>query len=87
MIALYAEALPDVRFPDLDLALLQRNADDLHAAQLAVAAAAVQLEAAREAAHGQAELLSMRAERALAYARVFADGDSEPHRAHRRCLP
>jgi hypothetical protein len=76
VIALYAEALPEVRFPDLDLASLERAAEELHEAQLAVATAAAQLEAAREAARARAELLCERAQRALAYARVFASGDA-----------
>jgi hypothetical protein len=75
VIALYADAMPDVRFPDLDLDVLEGAAAELRASLDRVKRATAELEAARAAAQAQAELLESRAERALAYARVFAHGD------------
>ena len=74
---LYAEALPDVRFPDLDLASLQATAEQVQAAQVAVERAAAELDRARTLLHQQAALMHARAERALAYAQVFAAGNAE----------
>jgi hypothetical protein len=76
VLAVYAEQLPDVRFPDLDLGLLETSAAELRAAQLEAERIEAELEAARAAVRTQAELLQCRAERTLAYARVFADGDA-----------
>jgi hypothetical protein len=75
VIALYAEAMPEVRFPDLDLQVLESTAAELRAALLCVERATAELEAARAAAQQHGELLEARAERALSYARVFAEGD------------
>jgi hypothetical protein len=80
VLAVYADALPKVRFPDLDLAALQATAEELRSAQVEVERIfermETELEAARSIVRAQAELLNTRAERALAYARVFADGDA-----------
>lgn len=76
VIALYTEAMPEVRFPDLDLQVLESTAAELRAALLCVERATAELEAARTAAQQQSELLELRAERALSYARVFAEGDA-----------
>jgi hypothetical protein len=76
VIALYTEAMPEVRFPDLDLQVLESTAAELRAALLCVERATAELEAARTAAQQHGELLEARAERALSYARVFAEGDA-----------
>ncbi len=77
VMTLFAEALPDVRFPDLDLAVLESAADDLRAAQVELEQIEAELHAARAALAKQAEQLTTRAQRALAYARVYAEGDPE----------
>jgi hypothetical protein len=66
IIELYAEELADVSFPDIDLARLKSAQSELHSAQLAQA---------RAERDRQSDALSTKAERALAYARVFAQGD------------
>lgn len=76
VIALYTDAMPEVRFPDLDLEVLQSTAAELRTALVSVERAAAELEAARTAAQRHGELLDAQAERALSYARVFAQGDA-----------
>lgn len=76
VIGLYAEAMPEVRFPDLDLEVLENTAAELRTALLSVERATAELEAARSAAQQQSELLEARTARALSYARVFAEGDA-----------
>lgn len=75
VIALYTDALSEVRFPDLDLEVLENTAADLRNALLSVERATAELDAARAAAQQHGELLEARAERALSYARVFAQGN------------
>jgi hypothetical protein len=77
VIALYADAFAEVRFPDLDRGTLSNAADVLRESQVAVEALEAELEATREALRAQTQQLQAQAERALAYARVFADGDAE----------
>jgi hypothetical protein len=72
---LYADALHDVHFPDLDLALLEAARDALLASQLEVERREAQLQAARVELEAKSDALHTKAERALAYARVFALGD------------
>jgi hypothetical protein len=76
VINLYAEAMPEVRFPDLDLEVLENTANELRTALLSVERATAELEAARAAAQQQSELLEARTARALSYARVFAEGNA-----------
>jgi hypothetical protein len=76
VISLYAEAMPDVRFPDLDLEVLEKTATELRTALLSVERATAELAAARSAAQQQSALLEARTARALSYARVFAEGDA-----------
>ncbi|HKU42073.1 MAG TPA: hypothetical protein VJR89_28135 [Polyangiales bacterium] len=78
VIALYRdEALAGVRFPDLDLDALQLAEQALIGAQLEVERIEAQLDAARSARDAEVSLLEAKAERALAYARVFAGGNAE----------
>jgi hypothetical protein len=78
VIGLYRdEALAGVHFPDLDLQSLQLAEQALLGAQLEVERIEAQLEAARALRDGELLLLEAKAERALAYARVFAGGDAE----------
>lgn len=76
VIALYAEAMAEVSFPDLDLEVLESAAAQLRESAAAVQRAAEALEAARAAEHQSSESLVARAARALAYAKVFAAGDA-----------
>jgi hypothetical protein len=75
IIELYAEELVDVTFPDIDLAKLRSAQSELHAAQLEVERVEAELAEVRAERDRQSEALSSKAERALAYARVFAQGD------------
>jgi len=75
VIDLYAEALASVRFPDLDITVLEGMSQELGAAQCEVERLEAELEAARNRLQIQADSLVARAQRALAYARVFAEGD------------
>lgn len=77
LLAVFSTKLADVRFPDVDRASLARAIDEAHTAAIAVATAETTLEAARTAQREQHEELLRRAQRALAYARVFAEGDEE----------
>lgn len=76
VLELYSEALADVRFPDLDLAALTAARDELQNAQLQVDAADAELQRARAALDAQSAGLVAIADRALAYARVFASTDA-----------
>ncbi len=76
VIDLFAEALPEVRFPDMDRDMLESAADELRAAQLEVEQLEAELAAAKTALSQRAEQLSQKAQRALSYARIFAEGDS-----------
>jgi hypothetical protein len=75
VLELYAEALPSVRFPDMDLSVLESAADDLRAAQVELEQIEAELAQARATLLSQAEQLNARCQRALAYARVFAETD------------
>jgi hypothetical protein len=76
VIALYAEVMPEVRFPDLDLSVLESAADELRVTRAELARMEAELAAAQAALEAQAEELTQRAQRALAYARVFAETDA-----------
>jgi hypothetical protein len=75
VIDLYAIELADVRFPDLDLAALLYAQAELHAAQLEVERVEAELADKRAELEVRSQALLAKAERALAYARVFAQGD------------
>jgi hypothetical protein len=75
IIELYAEELADVSFPDIDLAKLRSAQNELHAAQLEFERIEAELAQARAERDRQSDALGTKAERALAYARVFAQGD------------
>lgn len=77
VIALFSEALPSVRFPDLDVALLEGMTEELLSAQVEAERLEAELETARNRVQMQVDLLSSRAQRALSYARVFAEGNAE----------
>ncbi|MEZ4398397.1 MAG: hypothetical protein R3B06_00155 [Kofleriaceae bacterium] len=77
LLALFAETLADVKFPDVDSRALTTEAKQVldRAAEVGRAEAAL-AEARRTLVEAQ-DQLHQRAQRALAYARVYADGDAE----------
>jgi hypothetical protein len=77
ILELYASALPEVAFPDLDLASLHNAADQLRAAQDEVDRLESEVRDARELVASVSASLDARAERALAYARIYAEGKPE----------
>jgi hypothetical protein len=77
VLALFTTSLADVRFADVDGPTLARLAAGVEAAAEAVATAQSALDAAREALQERQDTLLQHAQRALAYARVYADGDVE----------
>jgi hypothetical protein len=72
---LFATTLADVRFADVDADTLARIAADVHAASAVVASAQAALDAARATMHERQDALLQHAQRALAYARVYAESD------------
>jgi hypothetical protein len=77
VLALFRQELEGVRFPDLDLGVLEAAEQAVLAAQAEVERIEAQLEAARIARAEQLAELETKAERALAYARVYASGDAD----------
>jgi hypothetical protein len=77
VIDLYALDLAEVRFPDLDLSALLYAQSELHAAQLEIERVEQELVQARSIWESRAQVLTQKAERALAYARIYAQGDAE----------
>jgi hypothetical protein len=75
LIDLFETSLADVRFADLDGQTLRRHALDVHATAEVVAAAQLALDSAREALQEKQDTLLQQAQRALAYARVYAESD------------
>jgi hypothetical protein len=75
LLELFATTLSDVRFADVDGPTLARCATEVEAAAKAVAVAQGSLDAAMASYREKQELLLQRSQRALAYARVFAEGD------------
>jgi hypothetical protein len=72
---LFSTSLADERFGDIDAQSLARIAADVQSAANAVAAAQAVLDVARAELHGREEALLLHTQRALAYARVFAEND------------
>jgi ElaB/YqjD/DUF883 family membrane-anchored ribosome-binding protein len=70
---LFATELAELRFGDLDAALLTRLAEEVGAAEGAVAQAEAALAAARTRLHEGHDALLLQAQRALAYAKVYAE--------------
>jgi hypothetical protein len=75
VLALFTTSLADVRFADVDAEQLARLAADVEAAAENVAAAQATLDVAREALQESQDALLHKAQRALAYARVYAEND------------
>lgn len=77
VLELYANELSDVRFPDLDLASLRAAASEVLACQEEVDRLEAELRDAHECMAGRNAALHARAERAFAYARIYAEGNPE----------
>jgi predicted nucleic acid-binding Zn-ribbon protein len=77
VLELYASELADVRFPDLDLESLHALAAEVDEAQHAVDDLEAQLLEARQRVSERNAALRTRAERALSYARIYAEGNAE----------
>jgi hypothetical protein len=75
LLDLFAAHLGEVRFGDVDAKTLARVAADVQAAAAVVASAQAALEAARDTLHDRQEALLGQSLRAVAYARVYAEGD------------
>src|SRR5512140_2752731 len=75
LLALFSSRLADVRFPDVDGASLARLAEQTHEARMALATAEAMVETANAALRDHQEELLRAAQRALAYARVYASAD------------
>jgi hypothetical protein len=75
LLDLFAHSLAEIRFGDLDGAVLTAAASEVTAAANAVALAERALESAHASLDTAHEVLLRQANRALAYARVFAEGD------------
>lgn len=71
--ALFAEELANVKFPDVDHAVLRDASEQVIAAAEAVARAEAVLLVAREQLAEQQEALLHKSQRALSYAQVFAE--------------
>jgi multidrug efflux pump subunit AcrA (membrane-fusion protein) len=76
LLDLFATSLADVRFADVDGPSLARCAAEVEAAAQAEAVARSALDAANLALQEKQEALLQRAQRALAYARVYAESDT-----------
>ncbi len=72
---LFTTDLAEVRFGDLDAAALARISRDVEAAAEVVVAAQIALDVARGALNERQDTLLQQAQRALAYARVYAEAD------------
>jgi TolA-binding protein len=75
VLELYAGELAQVQFPDLDLALLEAAREQVRDAQLEIERVEATLAQAQAALGDKLQQLNGKIERALAYARVFAQGD------------
>lgn len=79
VIDLFANQLANLAFPDVDAALLRRQADEVRAEAVAVARAAEALEAAQRKLTERNALLAETVARGLAYARIYADAHPDRH--------
>lgn len=73
VIELFANQLAKVTFPDVDAALLRRQADEVRAEAIAVARAREALDAAQQKLLDRTVMLGDTVTRGLAYARIYAD--------------
>lgn len=73
LLDIFTTSLADVKFGELDAASLEAKAAEVRAAAAHLAAVQTSLEAARTAFETQQETLQQMAQRAMAYARVYAE--------------
>ncbi|HKQ71877.1 MAG TPA: hypothetical protein VJT73_21180 [Polyangiaceae bacterium] len=73
---LFDASLPDVKFGDLDASVLASAAEEVTVLAIALAQAEAALEVTRAAFVERQEALVQKAHRALAHARVYAEGDA-----------
>jgi hypothetical protein len=76
VLAVFDDALADVRFPDVDGATLHAAAVVVESAHAEVRRLEVALEEARRRLDDAQDALLGRAQRGVAYARIYADGDA-----------
>jgi hypothetical protein len=77
LLELFESALSDLRFADLDASVLSGLSAEVTAAAEGVAAKQAALDEARAALQERQNVLLQQAQRALAYARVYAENDFE----------
>ncbi|ATB29485.1 hypothetical protein [Melittangium boletus] len=75
LLEVFSTELSEVKFPDVDTEVLEEAAGRVRAQAEAVARAQAALEAARLALADSQDALLQKGQRALAYARVFAEED------------
>lgn len=76
LLALFDAELAEVKFPELDRAVLHAQAELVRERAAALLRAQAALESARLALQEGQEALAQKGQRALAYARVFAEEDA-----------
>lgn len=74
---LFQQRLSRVTFGDLETAVLGRAAEDVQSAAAALAEAESAADRARAALTAKQDELAQKAQRALAYARIYAEADTE----------
>jgi hypothetical protein len=77
LLELFASELADVRFGELDRVSLEKSAETVRVAAAELARAEVAAEAARAALESAREALLQKGQRALAHARIHAEGTPE----------
>lgn len=79
VLALYAEKYPEVRFPDLDLELLEAAAQKVADAVARVAEAEAAIEPLRQQVKTAESELTQKVARALAFLKVYIEGDESEY--------
>jgi hypothetical protein len=77
VIDLFADPLRELRFADIDAATLAQHASSVQAAAEVVLAAETELARQRQTLQERQDALLGHAQRALAYARVYAESDAD----------
>ena len=77
LLALFKGPLSDVVFPDVSLEILEKCTESVQEYADAVAEAMKQVEAAQEALGAAQDELQLKCTKALAYARIYAEGQDE----------
>jgi hypothetical protein len=77
VVDLFTSELAELRFGELEGSVLARAADEVKAVAAEVVAAEMALDSVRARLADKQEVLTQKAQRALAYARVFAEGQPE----------